>query len=247
VEAIVRRKDVRWAAAASFLIGALCLEGRAYAGTKAEPAASAASQGPAKKAKDGAAAKVAAQDGNKAAAQDGNKAAAADTDVRRVKPGRYIEVLARDLRLNKTGRERLARIAERYFKATRKRLVVTGGTRTPARQAQLMHAKLERGEDIVKLYENKAAATEVRDVYRAVVARKVSRQGRIRAIRKRVEEQIARGAYVSKHLKAGAVDVRSRTMTPAQVAAFRAAVAKEVGVILMDERDTAEPHFHLSL
>jgi hypothetical protein len=36
-------------------------------------------------------------------------------------------------------------------------------------------------------------------------------------------------------------------MTPARVQAFRAAVAAEPGVILIDERDAAEQHFHLSL
>ena len=58
---------------------------------------------------------------------------------------------------------------------------------------------------------------------------------------------MARGVYVSKHLSAGAADVRSRGMTPAQEKALRAAVAAEPGVQLLDERGSAEPHFHLDL
>ncbi|MCC6553519.1 MAG: hypothetical protein IT372_10935 [Polyangiaceae bacterium] len=172
---------------------------------------------------------------------------AADTDVKRVKAGAHIEVRARDVRLDGRARDRLSRIAARYFKATRHPLVITGGTRSPARQAELMHAKLENGEDIAALYENRSAAVEIRDVYKDAMARKLSRKARLRAIRDRIVAQIAQGRYVSKHLKAGAIDVRSRTMTPAQVAAFKAAVAEEPGVVLLDERKSTEPHFHLSL
>ena len=59
--------------------------------------------------------------------------------------------------------------------------------------------------------------------------------------------QMAQGIFVSRHLRSGAADVRSRDMTAAREAAFRAAVAEEAGVVLLDERRSAEPHLHLSL
>lgn len=166
---------------------------------------------------------------------------------RRVRSGAHIEVLARDLRLTDVAREKLERIAARYHKTTKKRLVVTGGTRTPERQAKLMLEKLTHGEDIVALYENKAAATEVRDAYRDGLARKLKRPALVKVLKGVIDGQVARGVYVSKHLQSGAADVRSRDMTPPREAAFRAAVAEEPGVVLLDERKSAEPHLHLSL
>lgn len=166
--------------------------------------------------------------------------------VRKVAGNNHMEVLARDLRLTDRDAERLKRIAESYSKATRKRLVVTGGTRPPARQAQLMLDKLKRGEDIMAIYENKEAAREVRAVYRDGAAKNLPRKRLLRAITEVIEAQMARGVYVSKHLRSGAVDVRSWDMTPAMEQALKEAIKKEPGVTLMDERGSAEPHFHLS-
>jgi hypothetical protein len=173
--------------------------------------------------------------------------AVAGVPVKKIHSGPHLEVVARDLRLDDTSRERLERIAQRYFEATRRRLVVTGGTRTPERQAELMLEKLAHGEDIVALYENKAAATEIRNLYRDSAGVRQPKKQLIRAMRDVITAQIDKGIYVSRHLKAGAADVRSRDLKAPQEAAFRRAVADEPGVILIDERSSAEPHLHLGL
>lgn len=170
-----------------------------------------------------------------------------DEPLRKVKGTMHMEILARDLRLSEANAKRLERIAARYYKATRKRLVVTGGSRTPVRQAQLMYEKLVHGDDIVALYENKAAATEVKDAYQAAVAKRLKRKATIRAIREVIETQMTRKVYVSKHLKANAIDVRSWNMKGRLEQALKEAVKAEAGVTMMDERDGAEPHFHLNL
>lgn len=167
--------------------------------------------------------------------------------VRRVRGGPDIEVHARDLRLTDASREKLEHIAARYHKATKRRLVITGGTRTPQRQAELMFEKLSHGENIVALYEHKQAATEVLHTYDDAKAKGQRKRELIKLIKGTIDAQIAQGVYVSKHLKSGAIDVRSRDMTPEREKAFRAAVAEEPGVHLMDERKSAEPHLHLSL
>lgn len=172
---------------------------------------------------------------------------ASEGPAKKIRSGRTIEVVARDLRLTDEAKERLLRIAARYHEATRKKLVITGGTRTPTRQAELMLQKLKHGEDIVKLYENRRAASEIRDAYLTGVAEKWTKKRIVRAMRDVILQQIARGVYVSKHLQAGAADVRSRDMSVEQEAAFRAAVSAEPGVTLIDERRSAEPHLHLSL
>jgi hypothetical protein len=167
--------------------------------------------------------------------------------VRRVRGGPHLDVHARDLRLTDTDRGKLERIAERYHKATKKRLYITGGTRTPERQAQLMYEKLAHGDDIVHLYENQHAAAEVLASYKDAKAKGQRKRELVKTLKATIAAQIARGEYVSKHLKSGAVDVRSRDMTPDREKAFRAAVAAEPGVHLVDERKSAEPHLHLSL
>ncbi len=174
-------------------------------------------------------------------------AKAAEGPAKKIRSGRTIEVAARDLRLTDEAKGRLLRIAARYYEATHKKLVITGGTRTPTRQAELMLQKLKHGEDIVKLYENRRAASEIRDAYLTGVAEKWSKKRIVRAMRDVILQQIARGVYVSKHLQSGAADVRSRDMSVEQEAAFRAAVSAEPGVTLIDERQSAEPHLHLSL
>jgi len=167
--------------------------------------------------------------------------------VRKVAGNMHMEVLARDLRLTDANADKLKHIAARYWKATHKRLVVTGGTRTPQRQAQLVYDKLKHGDDIIALYENKAAATELRNAYRDAVAKGTKRKGTIKVMREVIEAQIARGIHVSKHLKSGAVDVRSWDMDGELEKALREAVKQEPGVTLMDERKGPEPHFHLNL
>lgn len=173
--------------------------------------------------------------------------AVAGVPVKKIHSGLHLEVVARDLRLDDTSRERLERIAQRYFEATRRRLVVTGGTRTAERQAELMLEKLAHGEDIVALYENKAAVTEIRNVYRDKASVRQPKKQLIHAMRDVILAQMSKGIYVSRHLKAGAADVRSRDLKAPQEAAFRRAVADEPGVILLDERASAEPHLHLGL
>ena len=168
-------------------------------------------------------------------------------DARRLPSREHIEIRARDLRLTETAAQRLEHIAARFFRATHRRLVVTGGTRTSERQAELMVEKLTRGEELLGLYQNARAATELRTVYREGTAKGLKHRALVCALRDRIDEQMARGVYVSRHLLAGAADVRSRDMTPVQEAAFRAAVAEERGVVLVDERESPEPNFHLAL
>lgn len=167
----------------------------------------------------------------------------------RVKSIPHVNIRARDLRLTPTAREQLARIADRYRAAARADLIVTGGTRSTKRQAELMISKLDHGDDIEALYEQKAACREIIAAYRAASGegKKKRRVGVMERVRAVIDAQVARGVYVSRHLQSGAIDVRSRGMNAAQEKALRAAVAAEPGVSLLDERESVEPHFHLNL
>lgn len=177
---------------------------------------------------------------------DAAKEAKSDPPVRYAKlPG--MDVHARDLRLTEAGKSRLVRIAERFHEATGKRLVVTGGWRSRRRQAQLMIQKLEHGDDMVGLYENKEAAKEIEEAFRRAKADRKKKKEILDAVEHVVAAQVAKGVVVSRHLVSGAVDVKSLGMKPEHVDALVAAVGKETEVALLDEREAAEPHFHLSL
>lgn len=169
------------------------------------------------------------------------------TGLHRVRGGMHLEVKARDLRLSDADEDKLRHIAARYFKATRKRLIVTGGTRPPERQAELMIGKLRHGDDIIALYENKAAATEIQSAYRDALGKHLAKKQITRAVTEIIRAQIGRGIYVSRHLQSGAVDVRSWGMSVDQVQALRDALKEEPGVSMLDERSGPEPHLHLSL
>ncbi len=178
----------------------------------------------------------------------GSASAESGEAIRKVTGNPHILVKARDLRLTETGVQKLSHIAAKYFKATGKKLIVTGGTRTPERQAELMREKLQHGEDIFKLYENQRAAGEIRDAWREATSRRgATRKIIVKAMRDVIVAQMQKGTFISRHLQSGAIDVRSRGLSPVQSAAFRSAVAAEPGVALLDERGGAEPHFHLSL
>lgn len=59
-----------------------------------------------------------------------------------------------------------------------------------------------------------------------------------------IDTQISKMIYISKHLKTGAVDVRSKNMTVAEKAHFKSAAT---GIAIKIILETTPPHFHLSL
>lgn len=159
------------------------------------------------------------------------------------KPPRY--TVLSGVTLSPEAAAALERIDDAYFKKTGQRLVVTSGTRDAALQAKAMYKMIRLGADIVGLYRNKAAAREIKAAYtKATAARKPSGEV-VGAIYDVIRDQIDRGVYISAHLRAGAVDIRNRTMTPAQKRAFVQSVAEAGGATLLEE--TKPPHYHLQL
>lgn len=137
----------------------------------------------------------------------------------------------------------LERIGREYHRRTGRRLHVTSGTRTPREQAEAMYEKLQLGEQLTRTYRDYAAASEIESAYRS--HRRHGRAACVRAIARVIRGQLRRGCYISRHLHASAVDVRSRDMSPRQQRVFREVVAGVEGVELLQEG--RPPHFHLQL
>jgi hypothetical protein len=136
-------------------------------------------------------------------------------------------------------------IDDAYFRRTGKHITVTSGTRDATRQAKAMYKMLRLGGDVLRLYRNKEAVREVKRAYDAGRAAGKAPDDVVASMYSVIQRQIARGVYISAHLRAGAVDIRSRDMSSADKKAFAAAVTEAKGVTLLEE--STPPHFHLQV
>lgn len=137
----------------------------------------------------------------------------------------------------------VARIAHEFHRRTGRGFVITSGTRTSREQAAAMYDKLRLGQRLTGLYQDYDAAAEIQTAYRANQRR--SRTTCITAMARVIEGQVRRGCYISRHLRASAVDVRSRDMSRRERRIFEQVVASFPNVSLLTEG--TPPHFHLQL
>lgn len=137
----------------------------------------------------------------------------------------------------------LSTIADAYYAATSSEIVVTSGTRTAESQAGAMYDKFQAGgEGEVNLYRDTDSAQEIYDVYKAAIDAGSDRATGVSQMTAKIQSQIDAGTFISKHLKSGAVDVRSRDMTDDQKKAFRTAAEATASSVLLE---TSPPHWHL--
>ncbi|XXX82760.1 hypothetical protein WMF30_28930 [Sorangium sp. So ce134] len=141
--------------------------------------------------------------------------------------------------------QKVAEIACAYHRRTGKELVITSGTRDPARQAEAMHDLFRHGADVLGLYRDKAAAREIKSAYEEGLSDDLPSEAVIAALERVIRAQIDRGVFISAHLREGAVDIRNRDMTPAQKRAFIEGVDEVGGVLALEE--SRPPHYHLQI
>jgi hypothetical protein len=142
----------------------------------------------------------------------------------------------------------VGRLAERVSARGRVEIVITSGPRTPESQAAAMYLKLVTGgrRTLEQLYRKADAAKEIKQAYlRASGARKRYPEV-LRAMAAVIRAQMARGVYISPHLKGGAVDIRSRNLRARGKAALIEAVAGFHGMRMIRE-EKMPPHFHLEI
>jgi len=136
---------------------------------------------------------------------------------------------------------KIKKIADKYYAATQKNIVVTSGTRTSKSQAEAMYGKLAGGDKLT-VYKNRTAAQEIKKSYDDAVTAKKLKPQIIQAIKSTLDSQILKKVYISKHLRKGAIDVRSRDMTPNEKIKFKTA---SLGVATKVILEVTPPHFHL--
>ena len=138
----------------------------------------------------------------------------------------------------KTG---ITKIADEYFKETKKKIVITSGTRTAASQASAMYKKFQAGGKTSE-YKNKKAAEEVRKPYDEGIEAKKKEADIVKEMTSVIAGQVKKGVYLSKHLVKGAVDVRSRDMDKTQKESFKKIAEKHATKVILE---TKPPHWHL--
>ena len=125
-------------------------------------------------------------------------------------------------------KKKIKEIVGAYHTATQKKLV-TSGTRTSQSQAAAM-------------YTNRSAAQKIRSIYDEGVKANTSKSALIEEIKAEIDDQINQGIYISKHLKKGAVDIRSRDMSNDEKKQLREAAKDVASAVILE---TIRPHFHL--
>ena len=143
--------------------------------------------------------------------------------------------------LDKDIEKKVKKIADKYYELAKKDIVVTSGTRSSNSQASAMYGKASGGDELT-VYKDKASAKVILNTYDAGVKAKKSKSEIIADIRDDIDEQIKKGKYISKHLKKGAVDVRSRDMSESGKTDLKKAAAGIASGIILE---TTPPHFHL--
>ena len=136
---------------------------------------------------------------------------------------------------------KVKKFADKYYSSTQKGIVITSGKRTSKSQAEAMYGKLVGGDKLA-VYKNRVAAQEIKKSYDDAVTAKKLKPQVIQSIKSTIDSQILKKVYISKHLRKGAIDVRSRDMTPNEKIKFKTAA---LGVATKVILEVTPPHFHL--
>jgi len=135
----------------------------------------------------------------------------------------------------------LKKIADAYYKATNKDIVVTSAKRTAASQASALYVRFSKGGN-VNDYVKQTEAKAVKKAYDDAVKAKKDKAAIIKAMEQELADQIQQGKYLSSHLSSKALDVRSRDMSAAEKKAFLKACKAVASKCLVEG---APQHFHL--
>lgn len=138
-------------------------------------------------------------------------------------------------------------MADEYYRLTRYRLVVVSGTRDAKSQAAAMYDKLTLGDDIMKLYKNQQAASAIKNAYDLGQSGGKPADEIKLSIEKVIADQVQRGVFISAHLQAGAIDVRTRDLPQDVKDALWDQVIMSTSSLDEGMEETKPPHYHLQL
>ena len=106
-----------------------------------------------------------------------------------------------------------------------------------------MYGKLSGGDKLT-VYKNQVAALQIKKAYDDAVEYKKTKNKIISDIEKVIEKQIKKQIFISKHLKEGAIDIRSGDMSSDKKDKFKMATKGFATRVILE---TIPPHFHIQL
>ena len=135
----------------------------------------------------------------------------------------------------------VAKVADAFYLATGKEVVVTSAYRSPEEQAAAMYGKFVGSE--WNIYKDKGALTEIHSVFLNDQAMRKSREQTISDMSEVIQRQVGQHRYISSHLVATAVDLRKVGLSSADKTALIKAARDAGGRIVIDEG--SPPHLHV--
>ena len=108
---------------------------------------------------------------------------------------------------------------------------MTGGARTPARQAEVMYDKFRTGD--LSTYTG-SSGIEIQGIYDRGTAAGQTRQETLQNMTATIQAQKDAGHPVSRHLDDRALDFRSKYMTDPERAALQDAIRRNSGIPLVE-------------
>ncbi len=138
-------------------------------------------------------------------------------------------------------KSKIKKIADAYYKAVQKDIVITSAKRTASSQASALYTRFKNGGD-VRDYIKQTEAKAVKKAYDDAAKAKKSKTDIIKAMTQILEGQIKKGNYLSSHLSSKALDVRSKNMSKVEKRAFLKACKTVANKCLVEG---TPQHFHL--
>ena len=138
---------------------------------------------------------------------------------------------------------KVRRIADRYYAKAKRKITVTSGTRSAKAQARAMYVKIAAGGSMsIYRRRTRARAEEVKKAYLEGKKAQENKSQIVKRMTKVIEDQVKKGIYLSRHLRAGAIDVRSRDMSSEEREYFRQAIKGVAKSFILERKP---PHWHL--
>jgi SpoU rRNA methylase family enzyme len=134
-------------------------------------------------------------------------------------------------------------IADAFFNLTKKKIVITDGSRTAAQQAVQVFNKILAHD--LTIYLNHKAANEIKAAFDLTRSAGKSKAETLKAMTAVLESQMKRKVFISRHLTGRAFDVRNQDMTAKQQGIFKQVAQSVGGVTVLQEGKP--PHFHIQL
>lgn len=158
---------------------------------------------------------------------------------------KYYELKNSSIDLPEILEDQLQAIGRDVYEKTGEIMIVTSGARTPDEQARAMFNNRKYDDSarpIPHIYRNQTAARELEDVYLDGTAQRLPDREVIENMSDKIQDQVDRGVFISKHLDSNAVDISYRRLGDLSGAEFDAIVQEHGGHVLKED-----DHYHLRI